>query len=393
MLPVWVSSLASGLGLIRFLSYAKDALKRLYEAVRRKEKPLSAEELVRYDSLYINIAREMLGKAHKLFMRYARELRLAGLTEEAVGLGGIDRQLKHLREDLKVVLPPPGGRYDKRVLDYVNLAVMRECHRIYELAEGLPDLLGRGVDLTGLSRDVSRAARKARMLRNLLSWALSHPSSRDFLEALRAEAVREMDEEKAGIYGEVLEVAQILLMAELASEKKVSHKKLASEFLAVIRRLTPTGRPYVSLDKIYSELCGGLREVDAKTLKKSISYLEKEGLIPEVRRRQGSILVLRPEGLEPEIKKLVRLVKHDRKLREDGFSMAELMVHPELGWDKEVIEEVLEKMEESGLAWRRITPSGPRWYIPAFYYEEEAKAGAEAIEYVEEGAEVEAERA
>ena len=392
MLPVWVSSLASGLGLIRFLSYAKDALKRLYEAVRRKEKPLSAEELVRYDSLYINIAREMLGKAHKLFMRYARELRLAGLTEEAVGLGGIDRQLKHLREDLKVVLPPPGGRYDKRVLDYVNLAVMRECHRIYELAEGLPDLLGRGVDLTGLSRDVSRAARKARMLRNLLSWALSHPSSRDFLEALRAEAVREMDEEKAGIYGEVLEVAQILLMAELASEKKVSHKKLASEFLAVIRRLTPTGRPYVSLDKIYSELCGGLREVDAKTLKKSISYLEREGLIPEVRRRQGSILVLRPEGLEPEIKKLVRLVKHDRKLREDGFSMAELMVHPELGWDKEVIEEVLEKMEESGLAWRRITSSGPRWYIPAFY-EEKTKAEAEAIEHVEEGAEVEAERA
>ncbi|RLI06819.1 hypothetical protein DRO32_05060, partial [Candidatus Bathyarchaeota archaeon] len=78
MFPAWFTTMIDWLRIIRFFSYAKDALNWLYEAIRGRRAPMPAEELMRYDDLYVSVMRDMLGEAHRSIGKAMRELRLSG---------------------------------------------------------------------------------------------------------------------------------------------------------------------------------------------------------------------------------------------------------------------------------------------------------------------------
>ena len=362
------------LRIIRFFSYAKDALNWLYEAIRGRRAPMPAEELMRYDDLYVSVMRDMLGEAHRSIGKAMRELRLSGHEDGILKLSRLSREFEGLLDDLRVWRPVSWGKkekYSKKILDYVNLTAVCECHGIYERAEELMASLDETAIITKTSDDMIRAMSRVRTLRNTLSWALRLPSPRDFLEALRSEALKRMRSgRKDGIiiHDSVIRVAEAFVLADSKREKD-AHKMIAYDVLSAIRALSPVGKPFVRLDELWDELRARVPGIGLRELKKCIKYLREEGVIPRVIEagRRGPVAVLRPRGFVLEIDEIIKVVDSDdqlkRKAKQDGFTALELV--SKTGWSHEVVREVLAEMEDCGLAWRGPTQEGIiKWFIP-----------------------------
>ncbi len=389
MFPNWFVLMMNWLGIAKLpvsVGSGLRWLKQLYEVVKEKRRHalVPAEELMRYDDLYVGIMKDMLSEAHRLTLDVMREFRLSGDRDVALRLGRLSRWLEDLRTGLKAWRPREEKRkYNREILDYVNLAAVCECHHVYEGAEVLTGLPEEAQAIHDASRGMAISMRKVRLLRNTLSWALNMPSPQEFLEALRSEALKKaggIGDQAIDIYSGIVRVAEAFVIADSVRGRE-AHKRIAPYVLEAIRSLSPVGKPVVRLDELWTEVRVKVPSVGPEELKKSIDYLWNEGLLPKVVRagKKGPVAVYRPEGLEPEIRELIRTVRSDDRLRLQGFDAVELM--SVLGWSREVINEVLSEMEKAGLAWPRLTPEGVKWFIPQLYGEGEGggeRAGLEA---------------
>ena len=384
--PTWLTIMLDGLRIARFFSLVKDALSRLYEAIRGRRALVPAGELMRYDDLYVSVMRDMLGEAHRSVGNAMRELRLSGLKNGVAKLSRLNRQLEALRGSLRPWSPVSWRekeRYNKKILDYVNLAAVCECHSVYEGAEELlfsPDDMTILIDV---SDNMINTMRKVKVLRNTLSWALRLPSPRDFLEALRSEALKRArggERDRINIYDSVVKVAEAFILADSKRERD-AHKIIAYDVLSAIRALSPVGKPIVRLDELWDKVRAVRPGIGLRELKKSIRYLWEEGLIPEVIEagRRGPIAVLRPKGLEPEINEIITLVGRDGQLRRNGFTVLELA--SKMGWSEGVVERAIAEMEKYGRVWRRKMREGfIKWFIQELYEEGRGHEKGSAVE-------------
>ena len=105
MFPNWFVLMMNWLGIAKLpvsVGSGLRWLKQLYEVVKEKRRHalVPAEELMRYDDLYVGIMKDMLSEAHRLTLDVMRELRLSGDRDVAFRLGRLSRWLEDLRTGL-----------------------------------------------------------------------------------------------------------------------------------------------------------------------------------------------------------------------------------------------------------------------------------------------------